>query len=237
MYMKMKGIDPRGTPILRQFVREEDVQWNYQLYMNDIEIVQLDWFRSDPYQDYFRYLDSMGGFWLHRWGDHAMRTIAVGCGFLKTRSLRWMSHTDIKTIADAAGHIRIYPVSVKKMWVGCLPNGGFVLERKHGRRRLKREKEGDREGSVFCSVPVGCWNQNGHDKYDKSRLLDTVCPVQLPIINNIVCSIMLGVWRNNRTALFSPLTSDCSDGVMAVMDGLRLALDQPQMRTLCHTSK
>ncbi len=78
MYMKMKGIDPRGTPILRQFVREEDVQWNYQLYMNDIEIVQLDWFRSDPYQDYFRYLDSMGGFWLHRWGDHAMRTIAVG---------------------------------------------------------------------------------------------------------------------------------------------------------------
>eukprot|EP00439_Symbiodinium_sp_Y106_P080956 s470_g19.t2 len=60
MYMKMKGIDPRGTPILRQFVREEDVQWTYQLYMNDIEIVQLDWFRSDPYQDYFRYLDSIG---------------------------------------------------------------------------------------------------------------------------------------------------------------------------------
>ena len=78
MYMKMKGIDPRGTPILRQFVREEDVQWTYQLYMNDIEIVQLDWFRSDPYQDYFKYLDSMGGFWLHRWGDHAVRTIAVG---------------------------------------------------------------------------------------------------------------------------------------------------------------
>lgn len=25
---------------------------------------------------------------------------------------------------------------------------------------------------------------------------------------------MLGVWRNNRTALFFPLTSDCSDGVM-----------------------
>ena len=159
MYMKMKGIDPRGTPILRQFVREEDLQWTYQLYMNDIEIVQLEWFRSDPYQDvqslsslaglwlvyrqgwkkrsgtdtmykefhkdhfscyhsesfhvvnlqsqntleaatirsfnslpktpitpaapdasqdYFRYLDSSGGFWLHRWGDHAVRTIAVG---------------------------------------------------------------------------------------------------------------------------------------------------------------
>ncbi|CAK0821563.1 unnamed protein product, partial [Prorocentrum cordatum] len=78
LYMRMKGINPRGTPILEQFVREDDLQWNYQLYMNDIEIVQLDWFRSEPYQDYFRYLDSVGGFWLHRWGDHAVRTIAVG---------------------------------------------------------------------------------------------------------------------------------------------------------------
>lgn len=78
MYMRMKDIDPLGTPILRQFVREEDLHWNYQLYMNDIEITQLDWFRSDPYQNYFRYLDSIGGFWLHRWGDHAVRTIAVG---------------------------------------------------------------------------------------------------------------------------------------------------------------
>jgi len=85
MYMRMKGIDPRGTEILRQFVREDDLQWNYQLYMNDIEIVQLDWFRSEPYQDYFHYLDSVGGFWLHRWGDHAVRTIAVGMWLPKDR--------------------------------------------------------------------------------------------------------------------------------------------------------
>lgn len=38
--------------------------------------------------------------------------------------------------------------------------------------------------------------------------------LRLPIINNTICSIMLGVWRNNRTSLFFPLTSDCSDGVM-----------------------
>lgn len=87
MYMRMKGIHPRGTEILREFVTEEHVQWNYQLYMNDIEIVRLDWFRSDPYQDYFRYLDSVGGFWLHRWGDHAVRTIAVGMWLPKDRVL------------------------------------------------------------------------------------------------------------------------------------------------------
>ena len=37
---------------------------------------------------------------------------------------------------------------------------------------------------------------------------------------------MLEVWGNNTTVMES----------WAVMDGLRLALDQPQMRTLCHTS-
>ena len=75
--------------------------------------------------------------------------LQLGCGFLKTRSLRWMSHTDIKTIADAAGHIRIYPVSVKKMWVGCLPNGGFVLERKHGKTTLKEGKGGRQRRQCF----------------------------------------------------------------------------------------
>lgn len=35
-------------------------------------------FRSEKYQEYFRYLDSFNGFFLYRWGDHALRTIAVG---------------------------------------------------------------------------------------------------------------------------------------------------------------
>ena len=73
----MHEIHPRSTKLLQDFVKEDDVLWNYKLYMNDIEIVKLDFFRSDPYQDYFRYLDSMGGFWLYRWGDHAMRTVAL----------------------------------------------------------------------------------------------------------------------------------------------------------------
>ena len=76
-------------------IREEDVEWNYMLYMNDIEIVRLSWFTSDPYQDYFRYLDSVGGFWLYRWGDHAMRTIAVGM---------WMNESKILNMDVPYGH-------------------------------------------------------------------------------------------------------------------------------------
>jgi len=42
------------------------------------EIVHLPWFRSDPYQDFFRYMDATGGFWLYRWGNNPFRTFAIG---------------------------------------------------------------------------------------------------------------------------------------------------------------
>merc|ERR1712224_779081 len=49
-----------------------------QCLMLDMEVLRLDWFRSDAYQDFFRYMDSTGGFWLHRWGNNPFRTFAVG---------------------------------------------------------------------------------------------------------------------------------------------------------------
>ena len=33
-------------PLLQNFIRAEDLEWNYQLYMNDIEINRLDFFRG-----------------------------------------------------------------------------------------------------------------------------------------------------------------------------------------------
>jgi hypothetical protein len=95
LYMGLKGVHPRGTDLLKNVIRQEDAEWNYMLYMNDIEIVRLSWFTSDPYQDYFRYLDSVGGFWLYRWGDHAMRTIAVGM---------WMNESKILNMDVPYGH-------------------------------------------------------------------------------------------------------------------------------------
>lgn len=77
-FFQMKQIDWRSRPLLQDFIRPEDLEWNYNLYMNDIEINKLSFFRSDRYQEYFRYLDSFNGFFLYRWGDHALRTIAVG---------------------------------------------------------------------------------------------------------------------------------------------------------------
>ena len=35
------------------------------------------WFVDGPYMDFFRYMDGQAGWWLYRWGDHAIRTMGV----------------------------------------------------------------------------------------------------------------------------------------------------------------
>jgi len=83
LYFESKGIDPKSTKMMRRLTDAlvlRDTywhEWNRVLFMNDIEITKLSWFQSRQYQDFFEFLDSVGGFWLYRWGDHAVRTIAV----------------------------------------------------------------------------------------------------------------------------------------------------------------
>lgn len=77
LYSKLKDLNPRRTKVLASLV-EKNWKWYQQCFMMDIEIVQLDWFRSDPYQDFFRFMDATGGFWLYRWGNNPFRTFAIG---------------------------------------------------------------------------------------------------------------------------------------------------------------
>ncbi|KAK3496337.1 nucleotide-diphospho-sugar transferase [Neurospora crassa] len=61
-------------------VREHDNsgnKWNMCHYWSNFEIANLDFFRGREYQDYFRYLDSKGGFYSERWGDAPVHTLAV----------------------------------------------------------------------------------------------------------------------------------------------------------------
>ena len=94
LYMTHRGINPKGTRLLRRLTDAlvlRDTywhEWNRLLFMNDIEIVDLAWFRGAQYADYFRFLDSTGGFWLHRWGDHAIRTLAVAMFLDESRLMK-----------------------------------------------------------------------------------------------------------------------------------------------------
>ena len=48
-----------------------------QVVMTDIELLELQWFRSSPYQDFVRFLEASDGFARHRWGGHVVRTLGV----------------------------------------------------------------------------------------------------------------------------------------------------------------
>jgi len=46
-------------------------------FWNNFEVLDLNFFRSKTYQDYYNYLDKKGGFYYNRWGDALVRTIAL----------------------------------------------------------------------------------------------------------------------------------------------------------------
>ena len=58
---------------------------------DNFEIARLDFFRSQQYQDYFRFLDERGLFFYERTGDAPVHSLAVGM-FLRKRDVRFMDH-------------------------------------------------------------------------------------------------------------------------------------------------
>jgi len=67
LYCRLKDLHPRRTEMLANLV-EKNFKWYQQCMMLDIEILRLDWFRGDLYQDFFqvhgfdrRFLDSQMG--------------------------------------------------------------------------------------------------------------------------------------------------------------------------------
>jgi hypothetical protein len=81
-YMELNNIDPRGNTFLAHLI-SEDMNFQGQIFMNDFEIVKLEPFR-DPkgkYQDYFRFLQALDGFWNHGWHNSLMTTLAVAMFF------------------------------------------------------------------------------------------------------------------------------------------------------------
>jgi len=58
---------------------ETSPSWTNMVVMTDCELVRVSFFKpGTEYYRYFEFLDSFGGFWLHRWGDHAVRALGTG---------------------------------------------------------------------------------------------------------------------------------------------------------------
>lgn len=52
-------------------------EWNMEVYNTNFEIVDMNFFRSKNYQEYFNYLDSTGNIFYKRWGDHCIRWLGM----------------------------------------------------------------------------------------------------------------------------------------------------------------
>lgn len=68
------------APVARQrLARRANIEGNYNRchYWNNFEILDLDFFRSSTYTDFFQFLESEEGIWFDRWGDALIRTLAV----------------------------------------------------------------------------------------------------------------------------------------------------------------
>ncbi|KAL8308505.1 hypothetical protein RB593_006703 [Gaeumannomyces tritici] len=66
---KPKDIDPEAM---------EGEKYNMCHYWSNFEIARLSWFRSQEYEDFFEMMDRSGGFWMERWGDAPIHSLAAG---------------------------------------------------------------------------------------------------------------------------------------------------------------
>ena len=62
---------------LFRFIQGEDGGYNRCHFWTNFEIISLEWVKSDEYNTFMDYIDKSGGFYLERWGDAPLRTLAV----------------------------------------------------------------------------------------------------------------------------------------------------------------
>lgn len=71
-YFKDNGIVP--TCLDSKLVNGK---WNLDVFYTNFVIGKMSFFRSERYQNYYKYLDATGNFYYRRWGDHDVHWFAV----------------------------------------------------------------------------------------------------------------------------------------------------------------
>jgi mannosyltransferase len=69
--------DTTGLPKIDPETMEGE-SYNMCHFWSNFEIARLDWFRSKQYNDFFEMMDRSGGFWMERWGDAPIHSLAAG---------------------------------------------------------------------------------------------------------------------------------------------------------------
>ena len=75
---------------MRQFLDDGKGGYNGCHFWSNFEIGDLRFFQSQPFLDYFRYLDKAGGFFYERWGDAPVHSIAASL-FLQPEQIHFFN--------------------------------------------------------------------------------------------------------------------------------------------------
>ena len=65
--------------------------YNLCHFWSNFEIANLDMFNNDDYENFFQYLDNLGGFYYERWGDAPIHSIAIAL-FLQKKDIHWFEN-------------------------------------------------------------------------------------------------------------------------------------------------
>jgi hypothetical protein len=58
-------------------VLNSEFEWNMEVYNTNFEIVDMDFFRDNNYQNYFNHIEETGNIFYKRWGDHCIRWLGI----------------------------------------------------------------------------------------------------------------------------------------------------------------
>lgn len=89
-------------------------------FWSNFEIGDLDFFRSQKYEDYFNHLDRAGGFFYERWGDAPVHSIALGL-FEDASKIHWFRDIGYR-------HIPYFNCPNSPKCSGCTPGKFYAGE-------------------------------------------------------------------------------------------------------------
>ena len=69
-------------------IKDPIVEYEGELFNTNMEIVDMDFFRGNDYQDYFKYLDLTGNIYYKRWGDAPIRWLGIRL-FMNPSKVLW----------------------------------------------------------------------------------------------------------------------------------------------------
>ncbi|OBA15385.1 uncharacterized protein OGAPODRAFT_16389 [Ogataea polymorpha] len=126
------GLLPYNETDVLPFVYEN--QYTQCNFDSNFEVVDLEFFRSRDYERFFHYLDNTNGFFLERWTDYNVKTLAVAL-FVPASKIFWLPNIGLSGLLNRNTCPLDKNVRVRNR-CACDPAKDFAFSSQSGLRRL-----------------------------------------------------------------------------------------------------